>query len=115
MGAATELAELANHKRHSSFVAMGRRTAPYAWPTKHGINFNINGAIWTYNYKEKRNGRRRARLCLNGANQKPGVDYDDQTFQAALRHSSIRILMAMAIRARLGFNACHHDLVAAFL
>jgi len=76
----------------------------------HGHSFNINGSVWVY--KIKRDGYFKAHLCLNGASQREGIDYD-QTFKSTLRHSSLRVLMA--IQARLGLNSCRHDLVAAFL
>ena len=60
----------------------------------------------------KRDGPRKARLCLNGASQQEGVNYD-QTYSSTLRHSSVRVLIA--IQARLGLKSRRHDLVAAFL
>jgi len=52
----------------------------------HVADFNVTGCLWVY--KTKRNGRRKARLCLNGASQQEGVDYD-QTYSSTLRHSSV--------------------------
>ena len=79
----------------------------------HGANFNITGCLRVY--KTKRDGCRKARLCLNGASQQEGVDYDKTySYSSTLRHSSVRVLIA--IQARLGLKSRRHDdLVAAFL
>ena len=53
-----------------------------------------------------------ASIKINGASQQEGVDYD-QTYSSTLRHSSVRVLIA--IQARLRLKSCQHDLVAAFL
>ena len=50
-------------------------------------------------YKVKRNLTKKARLCVQGCTQIPGVDYH-QTFCAAMRVASLRVLCA--ISARLG-------------
>jgi len=106
---AAELAELQNHTANGSFREMNcgdaRRLAD-----AHGADFNVTGCLWVY--KTKRDGRRKARLCLNGASQQEGVDYD-QTYLSTLRHSSVCVLIA--IQARLGLKSRRHDLVAAFL
>ena len=63
----------------------------------HGVDFNVTGCLWVYKTKTKRDGRRKARLCLNGASQQEGVDYD-QTYSSTLRHSSVRVLIAIRHR-----------------
>eukprot|EP00965_Chrysotila_dentata_P087720 2896432-Pleurochrysis_carterae.AAC.1 len=45
--------------------------------------------IWVY--KRKRNGSLKARLCVQGCAQVPGVDYE-QTFCATMRATSLRTL-----------------------
>ena len=106
---AAKLAELQNHTANGSFREMNRGNARRL-ADAHGANFNVTGCLWVY--KTKRDGRRKARLCLNGASQQEGVDYD-QTSSSTLRHSSVRVLIA--IQARLGHKSRRHDLVAAFL
>jgi hypothetical protein len=64
--------------------------------------------------KTKRTGEHKTRLCLNGSAQVQGVDFD-QAFLAALRQSSICVLMAIRAHKGLNLNARRHDLVAAFL
>jgi len=108
---AAELAELQNHMANGSFREMNRGDARRRrLADSHGADFNVTGCLWVY--KTKRDGRRKARLCLNGARQQEGVNYD-QTYSSTLRHSSVRVLIA--IQARLGLKSRRHDLVAAFL
>ena len=66
--------------------------------------------IWVY--KTKRDGTKKARLCVQGCTQVPGVDYD-QTFCAAMRGTSLRLLCALA--ARLNLKMRRWDFVAAYL
>jgi len=66
----------------------------------------------TWAYKTKRDGRLKARLCVQGCSQVAGVDYD-QTFCAALRAGSLRVLCAIA--AKLGLHMRRWDFVAAYL
>ena len=81
---AAELAELQNHTANGSFREMNRGDARRL-ANAHGVDFNVTGSLWVY--KTKRDDRRKARLCLNGASQQEGVDYD-QTYSSTLRHSS---------------------------
>ena len=53
--------------------------------------------VWVY--KVKRDGSLKARLCVQGCSQMPGVDYD-QTHCATMRPESLRILAAMSARFR---------------
>ena len=108
---AAELAELQNHTANGSFREMNRGDARRL-ADAHGADFNVTGCLWVYKTKRKRDGCRKARLCLNGASQQEGVNYD-QTYSSTLRHSSVRVLIA--IQARLGLKSRQHDLVAAFL
>lgn len=66
----------------------------------------------TWVYKTKRDGRLKSRLCVQGCSQVAGVDYN-QTFCAALRAGSLRILCAIA--AKLGLYMRRWDFVAAYL
>ena len=66
--------------------------------------------MWAY--KNKRSGKRKARLCVQGCAQMPGVDYD-QTISAAMRPTSLRVLSALA--ARFGMRMRRWDFVAAYL
>ena len=64
--------------------------------------------IWAF--KIKRSGKKKSRLCVQGCNQVSGIDYD-QTFSAALRSPSLRLLAAYA--APHGAKIRRWDLVAA--
>ena len=66
----------------------------------------------TWVYKVKRDGTKKARLCVQGCTQRPGVDYD-QTFCAAMRAGSLRLLSSLA--GRLDLNLRRWDFVAAYL
>ena len=99
---AAERLELANHIKNGSWsyfrshkVPTGRRVIRFTWV-----------------YKTKRDGRQKARLCVQGCTQQRGVDYD-QTLCAAMRASSLRILCAVAAREKLKMR--RWDFVAAYL
>ena len=66
----------------------------------------------TWVYKVKRDGRKKARLCVQGCTQRPGIDYD-QTFCAAMRGGSLRLLSA--IGGKLNLHMRRWDFVAAYL
>lgn len=66
----------------------------------------------TWAYKIKRSGKYKARLCVQGCSQVPGVDYD-QTFCAAMRAGSLRTLCAIAAKCNLHMR--RWDFVAAYL
>ena len=70
----------------------------------------IHKLIWVY--KVKRDGKAKARLCVQGTTLEAGIDYD-QVFSATLRYSSARALFAFA--ARRGCRVRSFDLVAAYL
>jgi hypothetical protein len=66
----------------------------------------------TWAYKVKRDLTKKARLCVQGCTQIAGVDYH-QTFCAAMRVASLRVLCA--ISARFGLKMRRWDFVAAYL
>ena len=66
----------------------------------------------TWVYKTKRDGRKKSRLCVQGCTQVAGVDYD-QTFCAAMRSGSLRLLCSLS--ARFGLAMYRWDFVAAYL
>ena len=63
-------------------------------------------------YKVKRDGSLKSRLCVQGCNQVAGVDYD-QTFSAALRSPSLRLLAAYASQHEMKIR--RWDFVSAYL
>ena len=63
-------------------------------------------------YKRKRDGRLKARLCVQGCAQQVGIDYQ-QTFSAAMRPTSLRFLSSVS--ARLGLEMFRWDFVSAYL
>ena len=66
----------------------------------------------TWAYKTKRSGKLKARLCIQGCSQVPGVDYD-QTFCATMRSGTLRVLCAASIK--FGLHMRRWDFVAAYL
>ena len=66
--------------------------------------------IWVY--KVKRDGSLKSRLCVQGCNQIEGVDYD-QSFSAALRSPSLRMLSAIAAKEHMHLR--RWDFVSAYL
>ena len=101
----TEQDEMANHKRNNSFTLLTQSDFEKVAPGRHRIRL-----IWVY--ARKRSGRLKARLCVQGCAQKPIADYD-QTFSATLRHSSLRILSAVAAQHNLLLR--RWDFVSAYL
>ena len=63
-------------------------------------------------HKKKRNGKLKARLCVQGCSQQPGVDYD-QTHCATMRGQSLRMLSAVAAQHNLRMR--RWDFVSAYL
>ena len=63
-------------------------------------------------FKVKRDGTRKARLCVQGSRQQLGIDYD-QSWSGTLRASSLRTLTALAARERLHLS--RWDLTSAYL
>ena len=97
--------ELRNHESNASFTKMRRRDLPSNIQHRRLTNL-------TWVFKTKRDGRRKARLCVQGCTQVRGRDYD-QTFCAAMRPTSLRVLTALA--AAKGFKMRRWDFVAAYL
>ena len=67
---------------------------------------------FTWVYKVKRDGSLKARLCVQGCSQVPFVDYN-QTYCAAMRATSLRVLSSAA--ARDGLSLRRWDFVSAYL
>ena len=102
---AAEAEELKNHKSNKSFVIMDRD----AYEREAG-NRRLVKLVWVY--KRKRSGRLKARLCVQGCTQQPGVDFD-QTHCATMKGSSLRMLSAIA--GQLNLSMRRWDFVSAFL
>ena len=100
-----EHAELENHDRNGSFVWMDHSAFRREAPGRRLVRL-------TWVYKRKRSGALKARLCVQGCSQVPGVDFD-QTFCGTLRPSSLRLLAALASRLKLHMR--RYDFVSAFL
>lgn len=102
---AAEQAELENHSRNGSFTLLDRSQFESEAPGRRLIKL-----VWVY--KRKRDGRLKARLCVQGCSQQPGVDYD-QTHCATLCGTSLRMLSAIA--GQQGLKMRRWDFVSAFL
>ena len=77
-----ESEELQNHQSNGSFTLMDRTEFERVAPNRRLVKL-----VWVY--KRKRSGRMKARLCVQGCTQQPGVDFD-QTHCAAMRGTSLR-------------------------
>ena len=97
-----ESGEIDNHESKASWTYHPRASLP------HGRRL----VKLTWAYKVKRDLTKKARLCVQGCTQIAGVDYH-QTFCAAMRVASLRVLCA--ISARLGLKMRRWDFVAAYL
>ena len=97
-----EGAEIDNHEKNGSWRYILRSEMPRG---RHTVKL-------TWVFKVKRDGRKKARLCVQGCTQRPGVDYD-QTFCAAMRAGSLRLLSA--IGGKRGLHMRRWDFVAAYL
>ena len=95
-------AEIENHASNGSWEWVPLTELPHG---RHLIKL-----VWVY--KTKRNGALKSRLCVQGCAQTANVDYN-QTFSAALRSPSLRMLACLA--ARNGFSLHRWDFVAAYL
>ena len=99
----SEETELKNHETNGSWKHVDRSV----WRrTKR----KLVKMVWVY--KIKRNGSLKSRLCVQGCSQIPGVDYD-QTFCAAMRPGSMRLLAAIAATHQLRMH--RYDFKAAYL
>lgn len=99
---AAEASEIANHEDKQSWEYVPRTELP--------AGRRVIRLTWAY--KVKRTGKYKARLCVQGCAQVPGVDFD-QTYCAAMRAGSLRTLCAIA--ARLSLRMFRWDFVAAYL
>ena len=89
--------EIKNHSDCGSWVWMRRNDVPAG---RHLIKL-----VWVF--KKKRDGKLKSRLCVQGCAQTAGVDYH-QTFSAALRSTSLRLLASLAARRGIGWlPKCH--------
>ena len=100
-----ELEELKNHQDNGSFTLMDRSDFEREAPGRRLVKL-----VWVY--KRKRSGRMKARLCVQGCSQQPGVDYD-QTHCATMRGTSLRLLSSIA--GQYGLKMRRWDFVSAFL
>ena len=100
-----ELAELKNHKDNNSFTLMDRSKFEAEAPGRRLVKL-----VWVY--KRKRSGRMKARLCVQGCTQQPGIDFD-QTHCATMRGTSLRLLSSIA--GQHGLKMRRWDFVSAFL
>lgn len=75
---------------------------------------NIVDSKWIFRIKDEGGNRSRykARLVVRGFSQRYGIDYDE-TFSPVVRHSSLRVLLALATKSRL--NVDQMDVKTAFL
>jgi hypothetical protein len=97
-----ERKEIANHIENSTLspisfsqVPRGRKLVRMTWV-----------------YKRKRDGKQKARLCVQGSSQVHGIDFD-QVWSGTLRASSLRTLSSIAAKENLTMR--RWDFVAAFL
>ena len=97
-----EETEIANHISNGSWTEIDQSEMP------RGRRL----VRMTWAYKTKRDGRQKARLCVQGCSQVPGVDYD-QTFCATMRSGTLRLLCAAA--AHWDLRMRRFDFVAAYL
>lgn len=63
-------------------------------------------------FKEKENGKSKARLVIRGCEQKPGVDFEN-VFSPVVNSCSLRILFALA--AKRNYHVITSDIKTAFL
>lgn len=76
---------------------------------------NVIGSKWVFALKRKPDGsieKYKARLVAHGCSQKYNMDYTE-TFAPVVRHSTIRMILALAAKYKLMIN--HVDVVAAYL
>jgi hypothetical protein len=102
---AAEGEELENHRGNGSFTLLTRDEFERKAPRRKLIKM-------TWVYKRKRSGKLKARLCVQGCSQIPGVDYT-QTWCGTLRGPSLRMLAALS--TRFGMSMHRWDFTAAYL
>ena len=86
---AAESRELENHRKNETFQLINR-SATTGSDAKRKRPVPL-----TWVYKRKRSGILKARLCMVGCAQRPGVDFDQVTCNT-LQASSLRMLAALA-------------------
>ena len=94
--------EINNHDNNGSYVWMKKSDVP--------ADRKLIKLVWVF--KTKRDGTRKSRLCVQGCCQTAGVDFN-QTFSAALRSTSLRLLASVA--SRHGLRLRRWDFVSAYL
>tara|TARA_B110000037_G_scaffold107636_1_gene124787 strand:- start:233 stop:1786 length:1554 start_codon:yes stop_codon:yes gene_type:complete len=94
--------EMENHKVNGSWEWIPIYKVP--------VDRKLIKLIWVY--KVKRDGSLKSRLCVQGCNQVEGIDYD-QSFSAALRSPSLRMLSAIAAKEHMHLR--RWDFVSAYL
>ena len=99
---AAEAKELEAHERNHSWTVLKASDVP--------TGRRIIRMTWVY--KIKRDGTHKARLCVMGNTQRPGVDFD-QTYSATMRAASLRLLAA--ISAMLSLSMWRMDFISAYL
>ena len=102
---AAEDIELDNHNKNGSFELLDRTEFDSLEPRRRLVKL-----VWVY--KRKRNGKFKARLCVQGCCQQPGIDFD-QTHCATMRGQSLRMLSAIAAQHCLRLR--RWDFVSAYL
>lgn len=75
---------------------------------------NVVDSKWIFRIKKEAGNKTRykARLVARGFSQRKGIDYDE-TFSPVIRHSTLRLLLALA--ANLNLTIDHMDVKTAFL
>ena len=92
-----EIAEIATMERKFVWILIPRDKLP--------PGANLVKSSWAFKIKRGAKGeitKFKARLCAQGFTQKDGIDFD-RTFSPTMRHSSLRLLIGVAIR--YGLNA----------
>lgn len=100
--------ELKAHRRNGSWSELdrselpdGRRLVKMTW-----------AYVWAY--KTKRNETLKARLCVQGCSQVPGVDFDQtHTLLYTQTHTSLRVLAALS--SNLNLKMRRWDFTSAYL
>lgn len=91
---------VANNTWTLTDLPQGRKPLKVKWVFK--VKYSNDGAVI----------RHKARLVAKGCSQKRGIDYNE-TFSPVVRYTSIRILIAMAAKMRLGIDQM--DAITAYL
>ena len=99
---ASEAKELEAHARNKSWSTISLSQVP--------AGRKLVRMLWVY--RIKRDGTLKARLCVMGSSQRPGIDFD-QTYCATMRAASLRLLAA--ISAAMGLSMWRMDFVSAYL